>query len=117
MSEHGLVSPRELNLAKEMRSKRNTRRAEPEVPEVEEGEHVSATITGSSPLAMSLCGVLRGVHWEYQKRLLDQMEILCHSDRQWQVARRIAQDIQNEQVRRQEAFVRQFIAEHVSQDA
>lgn len=41
----------------------------------------------TAPLLQNLRRVMRGIHWEYHKRQLDILELVCADDRQYQKAR------------------------------
>lgn len=53
--------------------------------------------------------IIYSTHWEYQKRVLDQVESIVPSDRQWAIVRRILMGIMTEQVERTRMLVGQRI--------
>jgi hypothetical protein len=64
----------------------------------------------SDPFVVEWLQTVYGLHWQYQKRHLDLMEMLCHDDRQWTTVRRVAMDVINEEWKAIEAYLRQSIA-------
>lgn len=110
VSDHSsFTTPKQM--AERKRLHKEIKEAEQEGPEIVDGDQLHGEIKGASPLAIELSGILTGVFWTHQKRILDHMEVLCHSDRQWQTVRRIAQDIQGEQLRQTSGIVRQYLTQ------
>ena len=57
--------------------------------------------------------LIYSTHWEYQKRVLDQIESVIPSDRQWAIVRRILMGIMTEQVERTRLLVGQRIRQEM----
>lgn len=57
--------------------------------------------------------IIYSTHWEYQKRVLDQVESVISSDRQWAIVRRILMGIMTEQVERTRMLVGQRIRQEM----
>jgi hypothetical protein len=53
--------------------------------------------------------IIYSTHWEHQKRVLDQIESVVSSDRQWAIVRRILMGIMTEQVEKTRLLVGQRI--------
>jgi hypothetical protein len=72
------------------------------------------TLVSTAPkLQSDVMNMLRGSHWEYQKRVLDLVEAVVETDRQWAIVRRVLMDIMTEQVERQAAMIRQRIVQEL----
>ena len=70
----------------------------------------SHVLKNTSPLAISqVKQAIRSIFWQYQKRILDLVEVSTPSDRQWTTMRRVMQDIQNEQLEHTNAVVGQIM--------
>jgi hypothetical protein len=89
--------------------------AEPEsgnVPEYEirtedfpDGVYTGITAT----LRTEVTQIIYSTHWEYQKRVLDHVEAVIASDRQWAIVRRILMGIMTEQMEKTRLLVGQRI--------
>jgi hypothetical protein len=65
------------------------------------------------PLRHEVNQIIWGTHWEYQKRILDHVEAIVASDRQWVVVRKILMAIMTEQVERTRTLVSQRIKQEL----
>lgn len=75
------------------------RRAPQAVEEKKNGEDLEVKPKNESPFFRTeISMIIWSIHWQYQKKLLDIVELLCRDDKQWTTARRMAMDVQNEQV-------------------
>jgi hypothetical protein len=113
----GLVSERQLAIAKELqRNPAKVENIDPEPP----GETCVATEhrthQGASAQAMEMSGELRGIFWKHQKLILDYCELLCSSPQQFTTLRRLVQDAQGEQLREQNAYLRQKLMQLAQAD-
>src|SRR2546430_9438621 len=77
------------------------------------GQRPFVRVTADSPLLkQEVQQILFGVHWQYQKRILDMMKIVTDPSK-WDVVRTITMDIQNEQVETQRVLIGQRITDYI----
>jgi len=63
------------------------------------GDELEMKIKNDSPFFRTeISMIMFSIFWQYQKRILDIVEIFCHDDRQWATTRRVLMDIQTEQI-------------------
>lgn len=63
----------------------------------------------ASTLRTEVNQIIWSTCWEYQKRVLDHVEAICASDRQWTVVRKILMGVMTEQVEKTRMLVGQRI--------
>ena len=67
--------------------------------------------SGSPPLKQEINQIIYGIHWQYQKRMLDILKIVTDNEK-WDTVRVIALDIINEQVETTHTLIGRRIDDH-----
>lgn len=82
------------------------------------GESQSVSLqSGSPPLGVKsdILNILNGKHWEFQKRVLDIIQIAVRPEK-WPTIRSIVMEIQTEQVDTQRILIGRRITDHLIQE-
>jgi hypothetical protein len=85
--------------------------------EIRQEEYPDGVEGGITPtLRNQVTQIIYSTHWEYQKRVLDHIESVISSDRQWAIVRKILMSIMTEQVERTRLLVSQRIRQETIQE-
>lgn len=83
--------------------------------EIRQEDYPSGSAVGFSPtLGAEVAQIVYSTHWEYQKRVLDHIEAVIASDRQWTIIRKILMNIMTEQVDRTRLLIGQKIRQEMN---
>jgi hypothetical protein len=78
--------------------------------EIRQEDYPAGASMGFAPtLGAEVAQIIYSTHWEYQKRILDHVEAVISSDRQWTIIRKILMGVMTEQVDRTRMLVGQKI--------
>lgn len=97
----------------------NRLRQAQETPVKKEGKSGKRTtiVSGSPPTGVKaeVYQIIYGLHWQYQKRVLDILKIVTDPSK-WDTVRTIVMDIENEQIEATRILVGQRITDHLRQE-
>lgn len=82
------------------------------------GSHKGVTFVSDSPptgVRAEVNQIIYGLHWQYQKRVLDVLKIVTEPSK-WDVVREIVMDIENEHIEALRIIVGQRITDHLRQE-
>lgn len=80
-------------------------------------KRVKTLVDTTPPKVFQLRNVLRGIHWTYQKRLLDMLQLLVANDRQFEIAREMALDVMSEHERMMAQAVTKMLTQEVVEES
>lgn len=80
------------------------------------GQRPFVRVTVDSPsLRSEINQIIYGVHWQYQKQILNILRIVTDNEK-WDTTRTIVMDIQTEQIETMRALVGRRITDHLMQE-
>jgi len=109
-------TPEQLQKMVEVGAQRSDELELGDVPqnEIRQEEFPDGVAMGITPtLRNEVNQIIWSTHWEYQKRILDQIESIIVSDRQWTIVRKIVMGVMTEQVERMRLLVGQRIRQEM----
>lgn len=98
-----------------LREARETQPKPEKKKKVREPSSVVTMRNDSPPLKQEITQIIYGLHWQYNKRILDLIKVAV-PDKKWDTVRVLVMDVQNEHIESLRILVGQRITDYISKE-